>query len=641
MSLPPTFLEDLRTHLSIAQVVGRKVVWDNKKTNAGKGDYWAPCPFHQEKTASFHVDDKKGFYYCFGCHAKGDALNFIRETENVGFMDAVEIMAREAGMTMPARDPKAQEKADRNAQLAQVMESAVQFYRLQLKTSVASDARSYLQQRGLSGDTQTQFEIGFAADVRQGLYQHLREKGVSDDLIITAGLAVKPDDGGAPFDRFRGRIIFPIRDPRGRAIAFGGRAMDPNARAKYLNSPETPLFDKGRCLYNFAAARTASGHSGQLVIAEGYMDVIALAQAGIAHAVAPLGTAITETQLQLMWRICPEPTLALDGDTAGQRAAVRAVDLALPLLEPGKSLRFALLPGGLDPDDLIKSQGVAAMRDLLERAHPMIELLWQREVDGKVLDSPERRAALDASLKSALAKINDSAVRNHYTAAIRQLRNDLFKPPARPWRGAGRNNQAPAKATESAKTSLLAQAGGADGQEHMRETVILALCLTYPDILHRFETALEKLPFRTPGYAGLRDILLAEGQEDGHLSLADKIDAELGAGTVEKLLSHRHVKIAPALRANIDNETAAFALAEELAKHEANRGAIQELSDAMHDIEGLVDEGLTWRLLSAAQARHAASRAQLADGKDDDETKILSEGLQNLIDNQIWVKKKQ
>ncbi|MEY8842826.1 DNA primase, partial [Cribrihabitans sp. XS_ASV171] len=244
MSLPPGFLDELRSRTSLASVVGRKVMWDARKSNQGKGDLWAPCPFHHEKTASFHVDDRKGFYYCFGCHAKGDALSFVKETENVSFMEAVEILAREAGMEMPQRDPKAQEKLDRRAQLAEVMEQAVQFFRLQLKTAAGGGARDYVTRRGLSASALDRWEIGFAPAGWQNLWDHLRGKGVVEDLIIDAGLAKPSSKGGKPYDTFRNRIMFPIRDVRGRCIAFGGRAMDPDDNAKYLNSPETLLFDK-------------------------------------------------------------------------------------------------------------------------------------------------------------------------------------------------------------------------------------------------------------------------------------------------------------------------------------------------------------------------------------------------------------
>ena len=652
MSLPNGFLDELRTRVSLSQVVARKVTWDSKKSNPAKGDYWAPCPFHQEKTASFHLDDRKGFYYCFGCHAKGDALNFIKETENVGFMEAVEILAREAGVPMPARDPRAQEQADQRTKLAEVMEQAVQFYRLQLKTGAAAAARDYLTRRGLSEATQQKFEIGFATDSRTALFQHLTGKGVAADLIVEAGLVIKPDDGGTPYDRFRGRIMFPIRDARSRAIAFGGRAMDPNARAKYLNSNETLLFDKGRSLYNILPAREAAGKANALIVAEGYMDVIALAQAGFGHAVAPLGTAITEEQLLLMWRLHPEPVITLDGDRAGQAAAMRLIDVALPLLEPGRSLRFCLMPEGLDPDDLLRAQGAGAMQKLLDAARPMVDLLWQRETDGQVYDSPERRAALDGSLKIAIGKIRDTSIRNHYTAAIKQMRSDLFAPPRRAstgqrgafQKGFGRVKPIPMP-TPGTISSALGQSTATPGTEdRLREAVILALCLKNPGLIAPFETALEKLGFQDRDYTRMRDECLRHCHEDGidQDGLRTKIDAEIGDGPVEKLFALRHVQIAPALKPGATFDIVRMALAEELAKLEASRGSRLEISEAMDDMTGLVDEGLTWRLGQAAEARNKATRSAIKDGgAEADEADILSKHLQNLIDGQIWVKKKR
>ena len=367
MSLPPGFLDDLRARVPISRIVGRRVTWDLRKSNQAKGDWWAPCPFHSEKTASFHVDDQKGFYYCFGCHAKGDAVGFLREAEGMGFLDAVAVLASEAGVPMPERSPREQAQTDRRAELVEVMDRALRWFRLQLQTGAGAAARDYLAGRGLDAATLDRFEIGFAPDLRQGLLRHLTEAGVPEAQAVAAGLAIKPDDRGAAYDRFRGRIIFPIRDARGRCISFGGRAMDPNARAKYLNGPETDLFDKGRTLYNLGPARSAVAKGQPLVVAEGYMDVIALVRAGIEGAVAPLGTAITEEQLRLMWRVSPEPVIALDGDAAGLRAAMRLIDLALPLTGPGQALRFALLPPGQDPDDLIRAGGPAAMRAVRSR----------------------------------------------------------------------------------------------------------------------------------------------------------------------------------------------------------------------------------------------------------------------------------
>ena len=437
MLLPPGFLDELRTRLSLSRVVGRKVAWDAHKSNQGEGDMWAPCPFHHEKTASFHVDDRKGFYYCFGCQAKGDAISFVRETENVSFIESVEILAGEAGLTMPARDPKAQEKYDRCSRLAEVIELAVKFYSLQLKSGAGRDARDYLTRRGLDAQALDRWEIGFAPDGWRALWDYLRDRDVAEELVLGAGLAKSSNKGNKPYDRFRNRIMFPIRDPHRRCIAFGGRAMDPNDSAKYLNSPETELFEKGRSLYNHGPARQEAGQGRPLIVAEGYMDVIALAEAGYGASVAPLGTAITEHQLQLLWRISNEAVIAMDGDTAGRCAAMRTVDLALPLLEAGNSLRFALMPEGKDPDDLLRTDGSDAVRDVLEGAIPMIKLLWQRETEGKVFDSPERKAALDKSLREKITLIRDPSIRSHYVREFNDLRWQLFRPqrqsPKRTW----------------------------------------------------------------------------------------------------------------------------------------------------------------------------------------------------------------
>ena len=562
MSLPPGFMDELRSRLSIAQVVGRKVTWDQRKSNQGKGDMWAPCPFHQEKTASFHVDDRKGFYYCFGCHAKGDAISFVQETENVGFMEAVQILAGEAGMVMPERDPRAQEKADQRSKLSEVMEAAVRYFRLQLQTAAGSSAREYLEgHRGLDAASCERWEIGFAPDARQGLYLALREKGFSDDQIIDAGLAARPEDGGAPFDRFRGRIIFPIRDARGRAIAFGGRAMSDNARAKYLNSPETVLFDKGRSLYNHGPAREAAGKGQPLIVAEGYMDVIALSEAGFGAVVAPLGTAITEDQLRLLWRIAPEPVIALDGDTAGLRAAMRVIDIALPMLEAGQSLRFALMPEGQDPDDLLRAEGRGAMEKVIETALPMVRLLWRRETEGKVFDSPERRAALDKSLREALKRIGDLSVRSHYGEEIKELRQELF----RPERGTGRQPWRPKGPTvlPSTKSSLLA--AGGDVEDTLREAVILAVLVSNPDAVEAVEGELETLDLSKPEHDAIRHALLTCGSRE-------EIERSVPPEALEKLFQPRHVRIVPSVANPGDTDAARQCVAEELAKLAARRG---------------------------------------------------------------------
>ncbi len=625
MSLPPGFLDELRSRSSLSQVVGRKVMWDQRKSNQGKGDMWAPCPFHHEKTASFHVDDQKGFYYCFGCHAKGDAISFVRETENVSFIEAVEILAREAGMEVPKRDPQAQQKADRRTQLAEVTEMAVRWFRLQLQTGGAADARAYLERRGLSEAAQERWEIGFAPDSWQGLWDALKGKGIEDDLILGAGLAKPSTKGGKPYDTFRGRIMFPIRDARGRAIAFGGRAMDPNDNAKYLNSPETELFDKGRSLYNIRAARTAAGKGQPLIVAEGYMDVIALAEAGFEAAVAPLGTAITESQLQMLWRVAPEPIITLDGDAAGQRAALRAVDLALPLLEAGQSLRFAMMPEGLDPDDLLKAQGIPAMQKLLDDAMPMVRLLWQRETQGKVFDSPERKAALDKALRDKIQLIKDPSIRSHYGQEIKDLRWQLFRPQQSPRSGGVRHGAwqaAPQAPMPSTKASVLVTDTDGRSAQHLREAVILAACLQMPDVVEDFEGGLEQMRCADPAHQTLRDLLLRHAHE-GAGSLEDRIFDALGPDALENLTRQRHVAITPCIRNPGDREITAMTVAEELAKLEAMRGLDAEIAEAAEDLTGVADEGLTWRLSEAAKA---ADRAQRTGQEDKAEYDLAENG---------------
>lgn len=642
MSLPPGFLEELRGRVSLSQVVGRKVVWDMRKSNQGKGDMWAPCPFHQEKSASFHVDDRKGFYYCFGCHAKGDAISFLRETENIGFMEAVEILAREAGMTMPARDPRAAQKADRRSQLAEVVEEAVRHYRLQLRSGAGAAARDYLARRRLSEAAQDRFGIGFAPDARQGLFAALTAKGIAPDLIVDAGLCIRPDDGGTPYDRFRGRIIFPIRDARGRAISLGGRAMDPNARAKYLNGPETELFDKGRNLYNIAPAREAAGKGKPLVVAEGYMDVIALSEAGFTAAVAPLGTAVTEDQLRLLWRIHPEPVIALDGDAAGIRAARRVIDLALPLIEAGQALRFAVMPAGMDPDDVIRGGGHESFQKLLDAAQPMVALLWQRETEGRIFDSPERRAALDKSLRAALRTIADPSIRDHYAQEMKRLRATLFATQGAPATGFAlrRGGWKPAPQAPLATTRASVLASDSQSDDRLREAVVLVTLALHPGLIARFESALERLEVSTPDHRAVQDALLA----CAHLPAAaarETLAARAGA-ELEKLAGESHVRIAPPLRNRDDETVAVMCLAEELAKLDARRGAAREIEEAVEDVTALPDEGLTWRLAQANAARARAERPGRDDSTDLGEDRAaLSQQLQNLIDGQVWVKKRR
>ena len=642
MSLPPGFLDELRNRTSIAQVVGRKVLWDNRKSNQAKGDMWAPCPFHQEKTASFHVDDRKGYYYCFGCHAKGDAIGFVKETENVGFMEAVEILAREAGMTMPAHDPAAAERADQATRLAQVTEAAVAHYRLQLKTQAATAARAYLEKRGLDQATIDRFEIGYAPPVRQGAFAALTGKGFGAADVLATAIATEPDDDGAPYDAFRDRIMFPIRDGRGRCIGFGGRAMDPNARAKYLNSRETPLFDKGRALYNLAPAREAAGKGQPLIVAEGYMDVIALVKAGFEAAVAPLGTAVTATQLQMMWRIADEPILALDGDRAGLQAAMRLIDVALPLLAPDKTLRFCFLPEGQDPDDLIRARGAGAMRALIDTATPLVDVLWRRETEGQVFDTPERRAALDARLRQALGQIADTTLRYHYDIALKDLKRQMFRPaPAK--RGAWSGDKRGFAEAQSplAETRSSALAAGTMGEDDLRTAMMLATLCRYPALIDRFDTVLDRLAVPDPQQGALIDHLAATAARD-----EDTLSGELretGLDTVlERLRAMGHIRNLPFISGPHNADRASECLTEEVAKLRARAALRAELSEACEDLAHAdgTEETVSRRLKQVLLARQSAERPRRDDmAATSEDTAALSDHIAGLIEARAWEKK--
>ena len=410
MRFSNAFLDEIRDRVPISDVIGRRVTWDRRKTNTSRGDFWACCPFHGEKSPSFHCEDRKGRYHCFGCGVSGDNFRFLTELEGLNFPEAVQQIADMAGIALPQPDPQAERREKERTTLLDVMELATQFFQDQLQTASGAKARAYLRERGLTGRTTETFRLGYAPDSRNALKEFLAGKGVPREQIEACGLVVHGADIPVSYDRFRDRIMFPILSVRERVIAFGGRAMSADAPAKYLNSNETELFHKGNVLFNFTRARKAihgADGAGTVIAVEGYMDVIALHQAGVTNAVAPLGTALTESQLDLLWRMTPQPILCFDGDGAGIRAANRALDLALPHLKPGRSVRFALLPDGKDPDDLVRHDGREPFDRVLSQAKPLAEMLWGRETAGGGYDTPEKRAELEARLKQIVSVIGD------------------------------------------------------------------------------------------------------------------------------------------------------------------------------------------------------------------------------------------
>lgn len=594
MRFPQSFLDEIRDRVPISAVVGTRVTFDRKKTNASKGDFWACCPFHGENTPSFHCEDRKGRYHCFGCGVSGDHFRFLTDLDGMPFPEAVERVAEMAGVPMPARDPEAEKRDRARASLHDVMEMAARFFEEKLQAAEGAKARAYLRGRELGSATQREFRLGYAPDSRNALKSHLAEKGVDKGQIEACGLVVFGEDIPVSYDRFRDRIMFPIEDTRGRIIAFGGRALSADAPAKYLNSPETELFHKGNVLYNLARARKAAQNDGTLIAVEGYMDVIALAQAGITNAVAPLGTALTENQLDMLWRVAGEPVLCFDGDQAGLKAAWRAADLALPAIKPGRSVRFALLPEGQDPDDLVRAGGAEAFRAVIAEARPLADLIWMRETAGHTFDTPERRAELEARLRELTGRIGDENVRRHYAQDMRERAQAYFGT-GRPQRGQGGSNRdfrpqgggrhGAAAGRFAVSESLARSALLKSGSEVMplRETAIVVALVNHPAILDEHFEDCERLELE---HADLRRLLgavfdaLAHGEaHDGEAMRAAIGRSGLAAAFDRAETLVRRARLWPALReAALEDALAGFRQALHL--HRSARSLHKELKAA-------------------------------------------------------------
>ncbi len=504
MRFGDSFLEELKARIRPSDVVGRHV----KLKRQGR-EFAGLSPFTSEKTPSFFVNDDKGFYHCFSSGKHGDAISFLMEVEGLSFPEAVERLAEMAGMEMPKEDPEAERRAARNKVAVNLMDAAQLFFARSLRRDVGGEARAYLTRRGLDGAVCERFGIGFAPNSFTALRDELTQQGASLNVLVEAGLVIKPDDTSRePWDRFRNRIMFPIRDPRGRLVAFGGRAMEKDAKAKYLNSPETNLFHKSRVLYHYPEARkaisTPQNPARGLIVAEGYMDVIALARAGFDHSVAPLGTALTEEQLELLWRAGPEPTLCFDGDKAGLRAAFRSVERALPLIRPGQTLRFALMPDGQDPDDLITEKGAPAMQSVLERAISLVDMLWQREIEAEPLTSPEARAGLKDRLFAALREITHDEVRKQYqTALLSRFDSEFGRSYGRNY-GSNKYTNAPKYVNASLKQGMQT-----DAMSAARERRLMGAILEWPEMLERVDQSFFALSFGSDGLKRLQTALLS------------------------------------------------------------------------------------------------------------------------------------
>ena len=497
MGYPPQFLDEIRGRQVLSAVITRAV----KLTRRGH-EFVGLCPFHHEKSPSFTVNDDKGFFHCFGCGAHGDVIAFVMRNQGLSFPDTVEKLAGECGLSVPQPSPEGQARARRAVTLYEATEAACAWFQRQLHSGAGADARDYLQRRGISESTIERFRLGFAPASRGRLRQDLGALGLADDVLVEAGLAKRADGpGNALRDTFFARIIFPITDVRGRVIAFGGRALG-DGTPKYLNSPETPLFHKGHVLYGLASARQAVRSSARLLVVEGYTDVMALAQAGFGAAVAPLGTALTEAQLTLLWRLVDEPVLCFDADAAGERAASRVAERALPLLAGGKSLNFIALPAGHDPDSFVAAHGAAALEALVAKPQPLVDVVWAMETGGRKVDTPERRAALQSRLDTRIRAIGDRTTQRAYQAEFFARMRRLTWPIAR---GADRPGRNSSPRTGSPMLSL-GQRGDFTRLAAQQEKLLLALVVNHPLLIDGYGPALEELSLTKPA----NDQMLAE-----------------------------------------------------------------------------------------------------------------------------------
>jgi DNA primase len=544
-------LEEVRRRTDLVALVGRRV----KLVRKGRV-MWGCCPFHQEKSPSFKVENERRLYKCFGCGKGGDAFRWLIETEGLSFREAVEKLAGEAGVELPKWSPEDEARELKKKSLYDIVELAAKFYEAQLFEPSGREARDYLKGRGLDSAAARQFRLGYAPGGNSALIAHLTGHNITQDDIIAAGLARTAEDGRPMRDFFFNRVMFPISDGRGRLIAFGARALEADAKPKYINTGETPLFSKGAQLYNFATARAAAIKAGTIILAEGYMDVIALVRAGFAHSVAPLGTALTEDQLHLMWRSAPEPILAFDGDAAGLKAAHRAAHLALPHLKPDHSLRFAFLPSGEDPDSFIAANGAGAMTVLLETALPLSQLLWRAETEGKDLSTPERRAGLEHNLKEITDRITDAKVADYYRRGFDQLVFENFKrrspqpradrTPARPT--SGRDGKfrggfkprplpgTPEAVSASVQASALVRSGQA-GARHAKEMELGRLLVEAPEIALAEAESLAVLNLADPSLDRLRHELLNLAASGSSLEKAG-VQTHLSRKGMADLLAH-------------------------------------------------------------------------------------------------------
>ncbi len=585
MKFPPSFLDEIRARLPVSEVVGQRV----RLKKMGR-EWRGLSPFNAEKTPSFYVNDQKGQFFDFSAGKNGDIFDFVMETQGLGFPEAVEQLAAQAGLSMPVQTQESAAAEKKRATHLEALELAADFFEKSLRGAAGAKARAYLSERGVTEAARKKFRLGYAPNERYGLRDYLASKGCDAEVMKEAGLLTHGPEIAVPYDFFRDRVMFPICDRAGKAIAFGGRALTKEVQPKYKNSPETPLFHKGSNLYNLHVARKAAHDKGVVIAVEGYVDVIALSMVGIDHAVAGLGTALTSDQCELLWKMAEEPILCFDGDRAGRKAAFRALDTALPLIGPGKSLRFALLPEGQDPDDLARSGGAAALETVLAAAKPMAEMIFARETEAGPLDTPERRAAFERRLRECAGQIRDEVLRRHYLDNFRERQAQLFgrQFSGRPGREfydqrgkpGARQGLRPAAAASSAllNSSLFSLPKEAPAP---RENLILALLVNHPNLIVRHSEDLARLDFAGAQGEKIRDALLGLAEPEMTAeTLREKLVTRGFGGFLDEIANNATHSTLWCVRAEAHENDADEVLRQALALHHKQRALNRELRQA-------------------------------------------------------------
>ena len=564
MGFPPSFLDDLRSRLSLNEVAGRHI-----ELRRHGAEYKGLCPFHNEKTPSFTINEDKGFFHCFGCEAHGDIFGLIMQLEGLSFVEAVEHLANECGISLPAWSPDESAIRTRRNALTDVNELASSWFEDRLRGPEGKSARRYLVDRGLDADTARYFRLGFAPVSRNSLADYMAQKQVDQSVLIDSGLVRKPDNDRASYDFFRGRIIFPIIDRRKQVVGFGGRTLGTD-KPKYINSPESELFKKGLTLYNAFNAAKTKDNSSNVIVGEGYMDVIALHRAGFSRSVAPLGTALTNEQIALLWRLTPEPLLCFDGDAAGGNAAFRAAMRTLPLLKAGHSLSFVFLPDGHDPDSLVSLDGGGQLIDLIKKPVALVDFIWAQVSTSQPINTPERRAALRQQLKKVVLSITDKAVQQGYADEFKQRINILF---SNPLSSSGRY-----KPRDSWLSSSLlrnhTRGSARTGDPLHRERVLVATLIGHPELIGQVREEFIKTHIRSQKLQSLKQSLLEVWDQNPNVdyNAAREELSQKGHGDILALLFDRtgwnQTITEPSVRPESDRETALVAWRETLAIHE-------------------------------------------------------------------------